>query len=180
MKMEICHVPAGRNGAASCGVNGQVVHIIDLERIAGKNADHWSNTLAVIGESIPAIGTEGRVKRKKSDATLRPDVGRRGDGDLAVSSDAAHRETKSGNTTPIPNTHSKTTFSLFPRTLLEQTMEARKMPFGAEDYATRRICRADWMANIFVKNGAVAAGALFEKDQALTSLMGDPNTVLIE
>ncbi|HXM93926.1 MAG TPA: hypothetical protein VOA64_06680 [Candidatus Dormibacteraeota bacterium] len=59
-------------------------------------------------------------------------------------------------------------------------MEARKMPFGAEDYATRRICRADWMANIFVKNGAVAAESLFDKDQPLTSLMGDPNTVLIE
>jgi hypothetical protein len=46
------------------------------------------------------------VQRKRSDAILRPDFGRRGDGNLAVSSDASRHETKSDNTTPIPNAHS--------------------------------------------------------------------------
>src|SRR5229473_4147586 len=106
MKMEIRHVPAGGDRAAFLGVNGQVVHIVDLERVAGKNADHGGNTLAVVGESIPAIGTERSVQRKRSDAILRPDNGRRGHGNLAVSCDGSRHETKSGNTTTIPNTHS--------------------------------------------------------------------------
>src|SRR5438876_79057 len=56
MKMEICHVRARKDRAAFLGVNRQVVHIVDLERIAGKNADHWSNTLPLVDESTSAIG----------------------------------------------------------------------------------------------------------------------------
>jgi hypothetical protein len=62
--------------------------VVDLERIAGRNTDHWSNTLAVVGESIPAIGTKNRVQRKRSDAIPRADFGRRRDGNLVVPSDA--------------------------------------------------------------------------------------------
>jgi hypothetical protein len=82
-------------------MNGQVVHIVDLERVAGKNADHGSNTPAVVEERIPAIGTEGRVQRKRNDAILGPDFGRGGDGNPAVSSDGSRHETKSAKTNRI-------------------------------------------------------------------------------
>jgi hypothetical protein len=80
--------------------------MVDLERISGKNADHWGSTLAVVRERIPAIRIESCMQRKRNDAILRADYGRRGDRNLAVSGDGSRHETKTANTTQIPNTHS--------------------------------------------------------------------------
>src|SRR5260370_14903845 len=136
--MEIRHVQARRDRTAFLGVNGQVVHIVDLERIAGRNADHWGNALPLVDESISAIGVKSRMQRQRSDAILRPDFGRRGNGNLGVSSDAYRHETERSNTTPITKTHTNFLSSPFKRSGTNQGGQ-NEATSAAEDYATRRI-----------------------------------------
>jgi len=87
------------------GVNRQIIHVVDLERISGRNSDRWSNTLALVNESISAIGIKRRMQGKRSDMILRVDFRRRGNGLFGVSTDAYRHETKSSNTNRISNTH---------------------------------------------------------------------------
>src|SRR6266850_7715169 len=105
MKMEIRHVHARRDRAAFLGVNRQIVHVVDLERISGRNSDRWGNTLALVNESISAIGIKRRMqgKRSGSDMIPRADFRRRGNGMCGVSTDAYRHETKSSNTSRISN-----------------------------------------------------------------------------
>src|ERR1700684_844336 len=104
--MEIRHVHARRDRAGFLGVNGQVVHIIDLERVAGGNAYQWGNTLPLVGEGVPSADIESRMQRKRSNVILRSDFGRRGKGNLGFSSDPFRHDRKSSDTTPIAQTHS--------------------------------------------------------------------------
>src|SRR6266849_1097951 len=164
--MEIRHIRAGRDRAASFRVNGQIVYVIDLERIAGRNADHGGNTLPLVDESISAISVKGRMQRKRSDVILRADFGRRGNGNLGVSSDAYRHETKSGNTAPIPNFHGNhlPLYSNAPGTKHKGQNEAicRGRLRHTADLPRRRghEFRPDWIADAFAKNnidcGAVA------------------------
>src|SRR5258705_2086174 len=105
VKMEIRHVHARRDRAAFLGVSRQIVHVVDLERISGRNSDRWGNTLALVNESISAIGIKRRMQGKRSDMILPADFPRRGNGMCGVSTDAYRHETKSSNTSRLSNTH---------------------------------------------------------------------------
>jgi len=70
----------GRDRAAFLGVNRQIVHVVDLEAYLRRNSDRWGNTLALVNESISAIGIKRRMQGKRSDTILRADFRRRGTG----------------------------------------------------------------------------------------------------